>query len=103
MINENHLELKDRLLLSTQRALLGMIYPNIRAVSVGHEGIEKLKIIIYLDREPDEDDFEVVSDIAGEICSDIPFRNVEEACKFNTRPISNLDKLMSWVYIRKET
>mgnify|MGYP001799997501 CR=1 FL=1 len=103
MINENHLKFKDRLLLSTQKALLGMIYPDIRAVSVGHEGIEKLKIIIYLDREPDEDDFEVVSDVAGEICSDIPFRNVEEVCEFSAEPIPSLDKLASWVYMRKES
>ncbi len=35
-----------------QRALLGMIYPDIKKIAVGFEGLKKLIFIYYLDREP---------------------------------------------------
>lgn len=101
-MNEKYIELRRDILISIQRALLGMIYPSIRAIAVGYDGIEKLKVVYYLDREPDEDDYESISDVVGEVCSDIYFQEVEELCIFAKEPINKLDNLVSWVYIRKE-
>jgi hypothetical protein len=101
-MNEKNTDLRIKILLSIQRALWGMIYPSIRAIAVGYEGIKKLKVIYYLDREPTEDDYENISDVVGEMCSDINFIEVEEKCIFTLEPISKLDNLESWVYIRKE-
>ena len=36
------IELRREVLISMQRALWGMIYPEIRAISVGYEGTQKL-------------------------------------------------------------
>ncbi|WP_308993699.1 hypothetical protein QLS71_007985 [Mariniflexile litorale] len=96
------IEIRTRLLISMQRALLGMIYPSIRAIAVGFNKTEKLKVICYLDREPIEYDYENINDITGEVCSDIEFVKVEEVCVFNLKPFSKLDNLDSWVYIRQE-
>lgn len=99
---DKDIEFRKNVLLSTQRALWGMIYPSIRAIAVGYEGTKKLKLIYYLDREPNEDDYENISDVTGEICSDVDFSELEEQCVFTLEPISKLDNLESWVYIRKE-
>lgn len=98
----NETELRRDVLLSVQKALWGMIYPSIRAIAIGYDGIKKFKIIYYLDREPDPEDYENISDVTGEVCADINFLEVEEICKYTKEPISYLDNLSSWVYIRKE-
>ena len=102
MKTKEEIELRRDVLISIQRALWGMIHSSIRAISVGYEGKKKLKIIYYLDREPNEDDYENISDVAGEVCSDVAFLEVEEICKFTLEPFSKLDNLESWVYIRQE-
>ncbi len=101
-MDKKNIELRRDVLISIQRALLGMIYPSIRAIAVGYDDIEKLKMIYYLDREPNEDDYENISDVVGEVCSDIDFQEVEELCVFTKEPINKLDNLVSWVYIRRE-
>lgn len=98
----NEIEIRNLLLVSIQRALLGMIYPSIRGIAVGFEGLEKLKVIYYLDREPIEDDYENISEVVGEVCADIDFEEVEEICVCAKESFSKLDNLVSWVYIRKE-
>ncbi len=95
-------EILVKILLSAQRALLGMIYPSIRAIAVDFEGIRKLKMIYYLDREPNEDDYENISEVTTEIFADINFLEVEELCIFSKEPFNNLDHLKAWVYMRKE-
>ncbi len=95
-------EIRRDLLVSIQRALLGMIYPSIRAIAVGFVGITKLKVIYYLDREPNQDDYESISEVTTEICSDINFAEVEELCVFTNEPFSKLDNLVAWAYVRKE-
>lgn len=86
-----------------QRALLGEVYPCIRGIAVGYDGYTKLKIIYYLDREPEDEDYESISDVAGEVLADIQFSEVEEHCIYSLKPFSDLEGLESWVYIRKET
>lgn len=96
------IELRREVLISIQRALWGMIYPEIRAIAVGYEGTKKLKVIYYMDREPNEDDYENISEVTTEICADIDFQEVEELCIYTDEPFSKLDNLVSWVYMRKE-
>ncbi len=99
-MNQN--DIRVRLLLSMQRALLGMIYPSVRAIAVGFVQLKKLKVIYYLDREPVEDDYESISEVTTEVIADIDFQEVEELCIYSQDPISKLDGLNSWVYTRRE-
>jgi hypothetical protein len=96
-------EIRNKLLLSTQRALLGMIYPSIRAIAVGFDSLKKLKVVIYLDRKEEDFDYENLSVITSEILADINFMSVEEICCFSSIKFSSLeDGLVAYVYIRKE-
>ncbi|CAG5070181.1 hypothetical protein DYBT9623_02921 [Dyadobacter sp. CECT 9623] len=96
------IEFRREVLISIQRALLGEIYPAVRGVAVGYDANVKLKIIYYLDRDPEEEDYENISDVAGEVLADINFSEVEEQCIYSKESFSNLDCLEAWVYIRKE-
>lgn len=98
----NKIETRRDILISVQRALWGMIYPSIRAIAVEFDELKKLKIVFYLDREPTEDDYEIISEVAGSVCADINFTEVEEICIHSDEPFSKLDSLCSWVYMRKE-
>ena len=92
----------SELLLSAQRALLGMIYPSVRAIAIGHEDMNLLKIIYYLDREPNELDYENINEVSAEICADISFVDVEEKCIYTISHLKDLDNLSAWVYIRED-
>jgi len=96
------IEIRKEVLLSLQKALWGMIYPSIRAIAIDFKGTNKLKVRYYLDREPNEDDYENISEVTSEVCADINFTEIKEECIFTLEPISKLDNLKSWVYIRKE-
>ena len=98
----DEIKFRREILISIQRALLGAIYPSIRAVAVGYNGKVKLKVLYYLDREPFEDDYVNISDVTGEVLADIDFSEVEELCVHTTEPFSKLDCLESWVYMRME-
>ena len=96
------IKIRRDLLISVQRALWGMIYPSVRSIAVGFEGLKKFRIIFYLDREPNEDDYEIISEVTTEVCADINFTEVEEMCIFTNEPFAKLDNLTTWVYMRKE-
>lgn len=99
----DEIEFRKSALLSTYRALHGAIYPAVRAVAVSFKDQKNLTLRYYLDREPTEDDYEVVRVATTEIVADIPeFENVQEECIYSTEPIGKLDFLDSCVYIRKE-
>lgn len=71
----------------------GMIYPSVRAIAVGYE--KELKVIYYLDRDPNEEDRENISDFTGEILADINFSEVDEECPYSNLPFSSLNHLDS--------
>lgn len=98
----NHIKKKQRLLLSAQRALLGKVYPSIRAIAIGEHRENELKIICYLDRRVIDDDYENLNDISGEICADIDFLKSHEECIFSLQLFSELDNDLTWIYMRKE-
>ncbi|WP_418264583.1 hypothetical protein [Flavobacterium faecale] len=98
---EKNIDLFRNVLLSAQRAILGEIYVEIRAIAIGFDS-KKLTIICYLDRMPIEDDYENLSNIAGQILADIDFETVEERCVFSNDLFSKLDSLDSFIYARKE-
>lgn len=94
--------LKTHVMLSAQRALLGMIYPAIRAIAIGFQDLNKLTLICYLDKEPSEDDYQNLSEIAGYILADINFEDIEEHCIYTVEPMSQLNSLTAIIYMRQE-
>lgn len=94
---------KLRLLLSAQRALLGEIYPEIRAITVGFRN-RQLQIIYYLNRVPIEIDFESIGIVSSQIFSDFSFDfdSVDEECKYYQNSLTELRDSNFLVYMRKE-
>lgn len=70
---------------SARRATIGTITPGMAAIAIGWQS-RCLHLIAYLDRVPNEDDNEAVSDMAGEIISDFPdyFLKTKEECRLIT-------------------
>jgi hypothetical protein len=95
----NRLE-RRQVLISIQRALLGMVYPEIRAIAVGFTEI-KLHVVYYLDRKPNDDDYENIAEVTTEVFADINFNEVKEECIFTLEPLQ-LNGLDCFVYMRKE-
>jgi hypothetical protein len=96
------IQIRIRLRTSAQRAMLGAIYPEIRGIAVGFDGLKKLTIKMYLDRIPNEEDHEELSDISAGILGDIDFDSVEEICEYNNEKPIRLNGLDFFVYLRKE-
>ena len=67
---------------SARRATIGTITPGMVTIAIGWQN-RCLHLISYLDRVPNEDDHEAISDIAGEITSDFPdyFLTTKEECR----------------------
>lgn len=95
-------EIRQRLLISIQRALLGMVYPELRGILVDFGETKTLKVSYYLDREPTEFDYENISCVTGEILADIEFQEVEEVCKFIQGSLNSINDTGIWVYRRFE-
>ena len=67
---------------SANRATVSTITPSMVAIAIGWQR-RCLHLIAYLEKTPNSDDFEAVSDIAGEIISDFPdyFTKTKEDCR----------------------
>jgi hypothetical protein len=100
-MTKEEMEFRIDVLLSVHRALLGMIYPSIRAITIGYKGEIKFRIAYYLDREPVEEDYESISIVAGNVLADLDFSEVEERCYNAPERIIDFKK-MELVYFRKE-
>lgn len=98
----NQQELNNSVLLSSQRALLGVITPNIRMITIGWEGLKKLHVRAYYDMEPNEEDIEEMNAVCAEIDSDIPFEKDCVECIFSEEPLKDLKILSHIVFARKE-
>ena len=96
----------DWLRCSLQLALLGEIYPAIRAIAVGFSQDRALTLRMYLDREPNEDDYEnlsvVVTNVLADNSSNDEITDVKEECVYSDAPFSTLDPLDGFVYARSE-
>lgn len=89
---------------SASRAIQGNLQSNVRAIAIGYR-YNHLTLKCYLDSLPSEQDKEMLSDIAGEMISDFPpdkIPRTTEICEFSNVPISELDKLDSFIYIRTD-
>src|SRR4051794_19206127 len=98
--------LPDWLRLWFQTALLGEIYPAIRAIAVGFSTSRVLTLRAYLDREPTVDDHEnmscVLTEIFARTSSNDEITAATEECVFSEQLLGKLDPLDGFVYARRE-
>lgn len=92
---------RTRILLSAQRALLGMITPNMRAITVGWQG-PRIRLRFYFSYPPSEAEIELTSTVAGEMIADFEEATIAEEAMVSQEKLSNLELLDAWIYIRRE-
>ena len=88
---------------SACRATTGMATPGMVAIVIGWQR-RCLHLIAYLEKAPDEEDYEAVSDIAGEIISDFPyyFLKTKEECRlFNQQNSQSNEQLECLIYLER--
>ena len=80
---------------SARRATIGTATPGMVAIAIGWQR-RCLHLIAYLEKAPEEEDYEAVSDIAGEIISDFPdyFLKSKEECRLIDKQNSQCDEYL---------
>ncbi|WP_339495541.1 colicin [Pseudomonas sp. RA_105y_Pfl2_P56] len=97
--------LPDWLVLCVWHALIGEIYPAIRAIALSLADDRTLFICYYLDRQPTEFDWESLEVVATNISASIgqdKVLHIEVECKFSSDPIGNLECFEGFAYCRRE-
>lgn len=103
--NKMKKSIPDWLVLAMWRALLGEIYPSIRAIAVKFDEDSCLLIRYYLDREPiemDEESLEVVATNVSASTGPQLVARIEIDCQFTRVPFGALDALDCFIYCRRE-
>lgn len=97
--------LPDWLIVCVWRAMLGEIYPSIRAVAIGLSANRTLTIRYYMDREITEMDQESIEVVATNISASTGLEAIAHIlvdCQYTTAPIGTLDYLDGFIYCRRE-
>lgn len=95
-------QLRPLVLLSIQRALLGVVTENIRAITCSWNETNILIKYIYGDN-PSEEELDDLSCVETEIMSDFPEHEVESTWQVISSDKSvNAEHLQAWVYRKKE-
>ena len=99
-------KIPDWLILWIWRALLGEIYPNIRAIAASFSESNELTIRYYLDRHPTDFDFESVGYVMTSVLSAAPsnevIKSIKEECEYSSASFGELEVLDGLVYARRE-
>ncbi len=102
MRNKN---LPDLLLECIRFALIGEIYPQIRAVAMKYTQDKELLLRYYLDREPTDFDYESIEVVATNFDATAPsylFEKLDVECVFSSELGKDLDPLDGFIYSRRE-
>ena len=95
-------ELRVRVLLTVQAALLGAITPNLRAVICCWDA-EEVKVTAIFDGEPSEEEKELFSEVEAEILAQMPCHEVVLECNCAEYPGKiSLPRNCQYVYLRRE-
>lgn len=100
------MNLPEWLVLWVWQALIGEIYPEIRAIALSYDADRNLLVRYYLDRDPTDDDLEsiecVITNILAHTSSEEDIKNVEDEVIFSNKRMADLDVLDGLVYTRRE-
>lgn len=102
MTNNDEINFRGDVLLTFQVALLGMIVPSLRGVTVGWDS-KKIIAKCFYDGEIGDEEAEMASEVETEIYASYPDHEVEVRAFRLDYPVQlNPHVLQAWVYCRKE-
>ncbi|MEO1023594.1 MAG: hypothetical protein AAFW89_13700 [Bacteroidota bacterium] len=91
---------RSLVLLATQRALLGAITPNMKAITIDYNSSSYV-LRIYFSSQPSEEEVELLKEITSEVSADIPSIETFKEEAIVTKEQSNkLERLKEWVYMQ---
>ena len=96
------MDLRQKLILSATRAMLGAVTPNLRGVTFGYDS-DSLILRAYFDPGATEDDKELVDVALTEMISDFP--DEFSTCKYEAVDLAfpaKMQMLKEWVFLRSE-
>ncbi len=98
------LKIKDLELVGAfQRALLFNISASMRFISCEIINEDILQVYIYFDKDPTEEELDLIYSVAGEVCGDFPGLNNSDVKHFvNNKDFNSLKHLRILVYARFE-
>ena len=94
-------EMRNSVILSVQRALLGEVSPALRGVTVGWDE-KSITILCYYDRKISPEDREAMSCVETEVMADFPQLQIDLDVIECDAP-QNIKLLDAWVYRRGES
>ena len=87
-------------------ALIGEIYPEIRLIAVKFSEAHELLVRYYLDREPNEDDYDsvdmLISEVLANTSNTTEITYYEGECVFSKEHMRELNQLDEVIYARRE-
>lgn len=93
---------KKSILISVQRALLGMITCNMKAITIGYTE-RSFSLKVYFEYEPNELELELLKEISTEVIADFPkITEVKEIATITKIKANKLERLDEWAYVRFE-
>lgn len=95
-------EMRIRVILSVQRALLGEVSPALRGVTVGWDE-KRIAILCYYDRRISEEDREAMSCVETEVMADFPADLQIDLDVIQCDAPQEMKLLDVWVYCRRES
>jgi predicted glycoside hydrolase/deacetylase ChbG (UPF0249 family) len=98
-------EIPDWLRVYFQRALLGEIYPNVRKIVASLSENNELLVRYYLDREPNESDYESIETLQTELSAMTTRQEIRTSngeCVYSNLPSGKLDPLQGIIFSRKD-
>jgi len=99
-------QLPDWLVACFRVALLGEIYPDIRAIAVGYHESGVICIRYYLDRQPTDFDLESLEVVATNLDAmggkAQALRKIDIQCEYAVGPSRKLEPLSGFVYAKRE-
>jgi hypothetical protein len=95
-------ELSSTYRLAAQRALLGVINPNIRMITIGWNGLSLFHLRAYFASSPSEEEIEDVDVACTEVLAYTGCKHPKVECLYDLRPRKELAVLKEVVYSRKE-
>lgn len=98
-------KIPDWLIICFWRALLGEIYPSIRAIAIAQSTNHVLTIRYYLDREPIDLDYESIEVLATNVSAAVGrdvIKHIDVDCQFAAAPVGALEVLDGFIYCRRE-
>lgn len=96
----SNIQLRTKVLLCTYDAMLGMISPDVRLISIDWS-VKHFYIMAFYDRVINDDDIDILKTITTEVAANFPgINDIKEYAEFSDKPFGEIKALKKMVFLR---